>query len=32
MQAEDCVTMGLGYALREEVRICDGRILDATAT
>jgi isoquinoline 1-oxidoreductase len=28
MQVESCVTMGLGYALREEVRIRDGRVLD----
>jgi nicotinate dehydrogenase subunit B len=25
---EGCLTMGLGYALREEVRIRDGRVLD----
>ncbi len=28
-QAEGCITMGLGYALREEVRFQGGRILDA---
>ena len=28
MQVEGCVTMGLGYVLREEVRIRDGRVLD----
>jgi isoquinoline 1-oxidoreductase len=28
MQVEGCVTMGLGYALREEVRIRDGKVLD----
>jgi len=28
MQVEGCITMGLGYALREEVRIRDGRVLD----
>jgi isoquinoline 1-oxidoreductase len=28
MQVEGCVTMGLGYALREEVQIKDGRVLD----
>jgi isoquinoline 1-oxidoreductase len=28
MQVEGCITMGLGYVLREEVRIRDGRVLD----
>jgi nicotinate dehydrogenase subunit B len=28
MQMEGCITMGLGYVLREEVRIDGGRILD----
>jgi isoquinoline 1-oxidoreductase len=28
MQVEGCVTMGLGYVLREEVRIEDGKVLD----
>ena len=28
MQVEGCVTMGLGYALREEVQIKDGKVLD----
>jgi nicotinate dehydrogenase subunit B len=28
MQVEGCVTMGLGYVLREEVRIQDGKVLD----
>jgi len=28
MQVEGCITMGLGYALSEEVRIRDGRVLD----
>jgi len=27
-QVEGCITMGLGYVLREEVRIRDGRVLD----
>lgn len=28
MQMEGCITMGLGYVLREEVRIDGGRVLD----
>jgi CO/xanthine dehydrogenase Mo-binding subunit len=28
MQIEGCVTMGLGYALTEEIRFKDGRVLD----
>ena len=28
MQVEGCVTMGLGYVLREEVQILDGKVLD----
>jgi len=28
MQVEGCITMGLGYVLREEVQIKDGRVLD----
>jgi isoquinoline 1-oxidoreductase len=28
MQMEGCITMGLGYVLREEVRIRDGKVLD----
>jgi CO/xanthine dehydrogenase Mo-binding subunit len=28
MQVEGCITMGLGYVLREEVRIRDGKVLD----
>jgi len=28
MQMEGCITMGLGYVLREEVRIKDGKVLD----
>jgi len=28
MQVEGCITMGLGYALREEVQIRDGKVLD----
>ncbi|MEW6073391.1 MAG: molybdopterin cofactor-binding domain-containing protein [Planctomycetota bacterium] len=28
MQVEGCITMGLGYALSEEVRFASGRILD----
>ena len=28
MQVEGCITMGLGYALAEEVRIRDGKVLD----
>ena len=28
MQVEGCITMGLGYVLREEVRIDGGRVLD----
>jgi CO/xanthine dehydrogenase Mo-binding subunit len=28
MQVEGCITMGLGYVLREEVQIRDGRVLD----
>jgi isoquinoline 1-oxidoreductase len=29
MQIEGCLTMGLGYALSEEVRFEDGKVLDA---
>jgi nicotinate dehydrogenase subunit B len=28
MQMEGCITMGLGYVLREEVQVDGGRILD----
>jgi isoquinoline 1-oxidoreductase len=28
MQVEGCITMGLGYVLREEVQIRDGKVLD----
>ncbi|OGD17813.1 MAG: hypothetical protein A2V76_10210 [Candidatus Aminicenantes bacterium RBG_16_63_14] len=28
MQIEGCITMGLGYALTEEIRFKDGRVLD----
>jgi nicotinate dehydrogenase subunit B len=28
MQIEGCITMGLGYALAEEIRFKDGRVLD----
>jgi isoquinoline 1-oxidoreductase len=28
IQMEGCITMGLGYALTEEVRFSDGRVLD----
>ena len=28
LQMEGCVTMGLGYALREEMHFSDGRLLD----
>ncbi len=28
MQIEGCITMGLGYALKEEIRFKDGRVLD----
>ena len=28
MQMEGCITMGLGYALEEEIRFRDGKILD----